>query len=71
MTSQNRQQIIKIHILPIISRSKRNQTKKLLNSWSVYKCNRNIVLKKIYRACGGEVSPRPFYKKVELSISLD
>ena len=58
MTSQNRQQIITIYILPIISRSKRNQTK-LLNSWSVYKCNRNIVLKKLYRACRGEVSPRP------------
>ena len=32
---------------------------------------RNIFLEKSYTKCGGEASPRPFYKKSKLSISLD
>ena len=32
---------------------------------------RNIFLEKLYKKCAGEASPRPFYKKSELSISLD
>ena len=31
---------------------------------------RNIFLEKSYTKCGGEASPRPFYKKPKLSISL-
>ena len=32
---------------------------------------RNIFLQKSYTKCGGETSPRPFSKKLKLSISLD
>ena len=32
---------------------------------------RNIFLEKSYTKSGGEASPRPFYKKLKLSISLD
>ena len=32
---------------------------------------KNIFLEKPYRECGGEDSPRPFYKKTKLSISID
>ena len=35
-------------------------------------CNiRNIFLEKSYAKCGGESSPRPFFEKVKLTISLD
>ena len=43
-----------------------------MKSRQLIKCNmRNIFLQKLYTACGGEASSRPFYKKSELSISLD
>ena len=32
---------------------------------------RNIFLEKLCTKCGGETSPRPFFKKLQLSISLD
>ena len=32
---------------------------------------RNIFLEKSYTKCGGETVPRPFSKKLKLSISLD
>ena len=32
---------------------------------------KNIFLEKPYTKCGGEDSPRPFYKKTKLSISID
>ena len=32
---------------------------------------RNIFLEKSYPKCGGETSPRPFFKKLKLSISLN
>ena len=32
---------------------------------------RNIFLEKSYTKCGGETSPRPFSKKLKLTISLD
>ena len=32
---------------------------------------RNIFLEKSCAKCGGEVGPRPFYKKSKLNISLD
>ena len=68
MTTQTTgQQLITIHILPNISRSKGNQTIKFgqLLEYSM----RNIFLRKSYTKCGGEASPRPF--KSKLSISLD
>ena len=32
---------------------------------------RNIFLEKSYTKCVGETSPKPFYGKLKLSISLD
>ena len=69
MTSQTGQQIITIHILPNISRSKGNQTTRF-GQLIEYKV-RNIFLEKSYIKRGGEASSRPFYKKSEFIISLD
>ena len=62
MTSQTGQQIITVHILPNISRSKGNQTMKF--GQSVEYNMRNIFLEKSYIKWGGEASLRPFYKKL-------
>ena len=52
-----------------ISRSKGNQTMKF---GLLIECNmRNIFVEKPYTKCGGGTSPRPFYEKLKLSISLD
>ena len=69
MTSQTGQQINTIHILPNISRSKGNQTKKFgqLIEYNMI----NTFLEKSYTKCGGGASPRPFCKKSKLSIPLD
>ena len=58
MTSQTRQQIITIHILFKISRSKGGQAIKFgqLIGYNV----RNIFLEKSYTKCDGEASLRPF-----------
>ena len=56
------------HILPNISRSKESQTIKFqLIEYNM----RNIFLEKSYTKYGGEASPRPFYEKSKLSVSLD
>ena len=52
-----------------ISRSKGNQAIKF-GQLTDYKM-RNIFLEKSYTHCGAETSPRPFYEKLKLSISLD
>ena len=58
-----------IHISPNISRSKGNEKMKYEQ---LIECNmRNIFLKKSYTKRGGETSPRPFPRKLKLSISLD
>ena len=69
MTSQPVYQAIVMHILPNILRSKSNQTMKFgqLIEYNI----RNIFLEKWYTKCGGEIIPRPFSKKLKLSISLD
>ena len=36
-----------------------------------YNIEHNIFLEKSYAKCGEEASPRPFYKKSKLSVSLD
>ena len=69
MTSQTGQQIITIHKLSNISRSKSNQAKHFVQLTDYYM--RNILREKPYTKCDGEVSPRPFYKKSKLSVSLD
>ena len=69
MTSQTGQQIIAIQILLNISRSTDNQT---IKSGQLIEYNiRKIFLEKSWMKCGGEASPRPFYKKSKLNISLD
>ena len=57
------------NILPNISRSKGNQTIKLgqLIDYNM----RNIFIEKLYTKCGREASPRPFFLKSKLSISVD
>ena len=69
LTSQNGQQINTIYILPDMSRNKGNHTLKFgqLVEYNM----KNIFLEKPYTKCGGEDSPRPFYKKTKLSISID
>ena len=69
MTSQTGSQIIAIHILPNISRSKGNQMMKFgqLIEYNM----RNISVEKSYIKCAGETIPRPLSKKSKLSISLD
>ena len=69
MTLQPGQQTIVIHILPNISRSKGNQTKKFgqLIEYNM----RNIFQEKSYTKWGGENSSRPFSKKSNLRISPD
>ena len=67
MTSQTGQQIIAIHILSNISKSKGNQT---VNDGQLIEM-RNIFLEKSYAKCGGEANLMPFYKKSKLGIYLN
>ena len=66
--SQAGKQIIVIHILPNISRSKDNQT---MTFGQLIEYNmRNTFPGKSYTKCGGETIPRPFSKKKKkISIS--
>ena len=68
-TLQAGQQIIAMQILSSISRGKRKQT------WGIGQLieynMRNIFLEKSYKKYGGEITPRLFYKRSNLSISLD
>ena len=69
MMSQTGQEIITIHILSDISRSKGNQTIKfgpLIN----ITLNNNL-FEKLCTKCNGQARRRPFYKNTSLSISLD
>ena len=63
------QQIITIHILPYITKSKDNQAMKL-GQVSEYNM-RNNFLEKSYTKYGGKASPRPFYESTKLSIYLE
>ena len=71
ITSQTGQQIITIHILPIISRRKDNQAVKFsqLIEYNV----RNIFLQKSFRKWGRETSSRPLllFKKVLCKIKIN
>ena len=68
MTSQTRKQIIKIHMLPNIPRSKGNKTVKF--GQLIEHNMRNIFLEKIYTKCG-EASFRPLCEKSKLGVILD
>ena len=52
-----------------ISRCKENQVMKF--GQLIEYDTRNIFIEKLFAKCGGEASPRPFYKKSKLSISRD
>ena len=69
MTLQPRKQIIAVHILPNISRSKSNETIKFgqLIEYNI----RNIFLEKAYTNYGVEIIPRLSSKNSKLSISLE
>ena len=67
-TSQNEKQILKIHILPNILRSKENLTMKF---GQLIEYVMNIFLEISYTKCGGEGKSRPIYVKSKLSLSLD
>ena len=69
MMSQPGKQTIAIHTFPNISRIKGSQTMKFgqLIKYDM----RNTFLKKSYAKRGAETIPRPFSKKLKLSISLD
>ena len=68
MTSQIAEQIMAIHELSKISRTKNNQKNKF---GQLIECNmKNVFLEKSYAKCGKEASPRSFYKNSKLSISL-
>ena len=66
---QTGEQIIKLSILPNISRSKDNQTMKF--SQLIEYNMENVFLKRLYTKCRGETSPRPFFKNSILCISLN
>ena len=69
MRSETGKEIITIHILSYISRSKDNQAMKF--GQLIEHNMANIFFKKSYRKYGGETSPRPFPKNSKLSIPLD
>ena len=69
MTSQSGKQAIAKHILPIIARTKGNQTMKF--GQLIEYTMKNIFLEKSYTKCGKETIPRPFSKKSKLNTSFD
>ena len=69
LTSQPGYQTIVIHIFLNILRSKDNQIMKF--GQLIERNMRNIFLERSYSKCGGETSPRPFSKKLKLTIYLD
>ena len=69
MASKLGKEIIAIHILPNILKTKGNQTMKF---GELIECNRRtIFVEKSYTKCGEETIPGPFSKKLKFSISLD
>ena len=69
MTSQTGQRTITVHILSNVIKSKGKQTMKFPQPTEHNM--RNVFLEMSTTKCGGEASPRPFFKKLKLSISLD
>ena len=55
--------------LPLMYTLQNGQTHS--NNWPAKFNMRNIFLEKSYLKCGRETIPRPFSKKLKLSISLD
>ena len=74
MTSQTRQKINTIYMLPNISRSKSKQATKygqLIVPWLLEYSIRNIFLEHSSVECGREASTSPFCEKTNLRISQD
>ena len=69
MASQTGKQIITVHLSFNILRSKDNQTMKF--SQLVEYNMRNIFLEKSYTKFGVKASPKQFYKKSKIKLSLD
>ena len=69
MTSKPGKQAIAIHIFTNISRNKGNQGMKF-GQLTEYK-TRNTFIEKSNTKCGRETIPRPFSKKIKLTILLD
>ena len=67
--SQNGQQMFTMHVLLNVSRGKGNQIMKF-GELIEYNMT-NIFIEKSYTKYGEEASPRPFYKKLKISIYLD
>ena len=70
MISQTRQEIITIHIMPNISRSKGNQIMKF-GQLKEYNTTSIIFLKNHTKNVMEKIVPDPFIKKSKLSESLD
>ena len=69
MTLQPSEETVVTHIFSNIARLKGNKT---LRFGQLIEYNmRNTFLKKLSTKYGGKTSPRPFYGKLKLSISLD
>ena len=69
MKLQSGEQIMAIHILPNISRSKGSQAMKYVRLIEYYM--RHIFLEKSYTKWCKEAIPRPFSEKLNLAICLD
>ena len=69
MISQTGKQIIIIHILSNIWRSKDSKGKKY-GQFTEYNMKNNF-LQKSYKECGEEANSRPFYNYSKLRVSLD
>ena len=69
MMSQTEKQIVMIHILPNISKSKGNQAMKL-GQFIEYNM-RHIFLEKSYTKFGGETSPRSFLRLFLILYSIN
>ena len=69
MTSRPGKEAIAIHVFRKISSSKGKQTIKF--GQLIEHNMRNIFIYKSYTKCDEETIPRPFSKKLKLSISLD
>ena len=69
-TLQTGKQIMTKYLLSNISRSKGTNHTMKLGYLRQYKMT-NIFLEKSYKKDDGEASPKPFYKRSKLSISLD
>ena len=69
MTSQLGKQTVAIHIMPNISKNKRNQSMKF--GQLIDYNTKNFFLEKLYTKFGGWTIPRNFPKKSKLSVSLD